>query len=40
LHAVRKELRRIVAESLRELSSSDEEFLEEARLFGVDPQPP
>jgi len=40
LHAARKELRRIVAESLRELSSGEEEFLEEAKLLGVDPEPP
>jgi DNA-directed RNA polymerase specialized sigma24 family protein len=40
LHAARKELRRIVAESLRELTSSEDEFLEEAKLLGVDPHPP
>lgn len=40
LHAARKELRRVVATTLRELSASEEEFLDEARLLGVDPNPP
>jgi len=40
LHATRKELKRILADTLREVCASDEEFEEEARLFGVDPHPP
>ena len=40
LHAARKELRRIVAATLRELTSSEEEFLEEAQLMGIEPNPP
>jgi len=40
LHAARKELRRVVAETLRELSANDDEFLDEAKLMGIDPSPP
>lgn len=40
LHAARKELRRVVASSLRDLCATEEEYLEEARVLGVDPNPP
>lgn len=40
LHAARKELRRVVAETLRELCPSEEDFVEEAKQLGIDASPP
>lgn len=40
LHAARKEFRRVVAATLRELSASEREYLEEAQALGIDPSPP